>query len=148
MCIFLSLYISLTSKTLYISLTAYMVYIDRYIPIYMFKYVYVHTGIRHAVITMEGLQTDNQYAAHISNRQGYVDATIRWWPQIMGVTLSDHLAYSGATGWNNNNNHRYSCSMDSALSPLCSGFNLCWQWHHWLTAPTTACIQQRIRINY
>jgi hypothetical protein len=28
------------------NLTAYMVYIDRYIPIYMFKYVYVHIRVR------------------------------------------------------------------------------------------------------
>jgi hypothetical protein len=46
MCIFLSLCISLTSKTLYISLTAYIVYIGRYIPIYIFKYVYVHIRVR------------------------------------------------------------------------------------------------------
>jgi hypothetical protein len=49
MCIFLSLckliYKS-NFKTLYISLAAYMVYIDRYMPIYMFKYVYVHTWVR------------------------------------------------------------------------------------------------------
>jgi hypothetical protein len=28
------------------SLTTYMVYIDMYIPIYMFKYVYVHIRVR------------------------------------------------------------------------------------------------------
>jgi hypothetical protein len=49
MCIFLSLckfIYKLTSKILYISLTVYMVYIDRYIPIYMFKYVYMHIQVR------------------------------------------------------------------------------------------------------